>query len=662
MSTLLQPCCPLCTFSPQNPCPYVVSCIHRGPVCHKSKECTDLRAQRLRDIIEGKGETTRINIGAGTCGLAAGAEEVRKKIELFLTSQKINFKLAQVGCIGFCQRELFVDIKKPGYPRLLYADITVDNINELLQEVFIHNNLKNPFLLCGFSENDKLDGVPVLDEIPFFARQRKVVLANCGKIDPSSLDEALAHGAFLALEKVLRDYSPRQTCDLILDSGLRGRGGGGFPTGQKWKLALEQVSSEKYVVCNADEGDPGAFMDRAVLEGDPFKVLEGLLIAGYAIGAQRGIIYCRAEYPLAIKRLNRALEQMKQWGFLGHNCFDAAFNFEVKIKEGAGAFVCGEETALIASIEGKRGVPRARPPYPTEEGLLGKPTVINNVETLSNIPSIINNGPSWFSAMGTQKSPGTKVFALSGTVKNTGLVEIPMGTTLKELVYEIGGGPLEGHQIKAVQIGGPSGGCIPENLLDVTVEYETLKELGAMMGSGGLVVMDERTCMVDVARFFMEFLKNESCGKCIPCREGTTRLYEILDSLTQKPHYSNELQRLRRYKGLFQLEDLAMTIRETSLCGLGMSAANPVLSTLQYFREEFEQHLLNYTCPAGQCQGLRTFVINQELCTGCARCSKKCPAQAIVGQIKKAHYILEDRCMGCGACVEVCPKSAITSK
>jgi NADH:ubiquinone oxidoreductase subunit F (NADH-binding)/Pyruvate/2-oxoacid:ferredoxin oxidoreductase delta subunit len=661
MSTLLQPCCHLCTFSPQNPCPYVITCIHQGPVCHQDEACSEKRARNLQRILGGDEKTVRVNIGAGTCGLAAGAEAVARQVESFLTARDIPHQIAMVGCLGYCQREIFVDIKAPGGPRLLYADLNPENISGLLDEFFINHQLTNRFLLASFSEADRLDGIPILSEVPFFARQQKVVLENCGKIDPASLDEALAHGSFLALEKVLREYDPEKMCQMIVDSGLRGRGGGGFLTGKKWQLALEQIAPEKFIICNADEGDPGAFMDRAVLESDPYKTLEGMLIAGYAIGAQRGVLYCRAEYPLAIKRLYQAIDEMSHWGLLGHNIFDAAFNFELKIKEGAGAFVCGEETALMASIEGKRGVPKARPPYPSESGLLGKPTVINNVETLSNVPAIVINGPAWFAGMGTKTSPGTKVFALSGVVKNNGLVEIPMGTTLRELVYEIGGGPLPDHQIKAVQIGGPSGGLIPENLLDVSVEYQTLKQLGAMMGSGGLVVMDERSCMIDIARYFMEFLKNESCGKCIPCREGTTRLFEIMDMLTKKPVYTDELQRLQRYKGQFHLEDLATTIQECSLCGLGASAANPVLSILRYFRDEFEEHLLKFNCPARQCKGLRSYRIEQELCTGCTRCVKKCPGKAIIGEIKKAHYIITDRCTGCGACASECPKTAITA-
>lgn len=443
---------------------------------------------------------------------------------------------------------------------------------------------------------------------------------------------------------------------MVTASGLRGRGGAGFLTGRKWRVAHDQVSAEKYVICNADEGDPGAFMDRAVLEGDPYRVLEGLAIAAYATGARHGYIYCRAEYPLAVERLQTAIERLQEAGLLGNNILDSQFAFEVKIKQGAGAFVCGEETAIIASIEGRRGMPRPRPPYPAERGLYGRPTVLNNVETLANVPCILDRGAEWFAGIGKGDS-GTKVFALSGAVRNTGLVEVPIGLRLSELVEDIGGGALPGHRLKAVQIGGPSGGCLPADALDVAVDYKALQERGAIMGSGGLVVMDERSCMVDVAKYFMEFIRSESCGKCAPCREGTTRLYEILVALCEKP--ANEDKRLARFRGLHAAEELADAIREASLCGLGQTAANPVLSTLRYFRDEYEAHLHEQRCPAGVCEGLRTFSIDNALCIGCGICRKSCPRDAIVGERKQAHYIIEDRCIGCGACVSVCPKDAI---
>ena len=445
---------------------------------------------------------------------------------------------------------------------------------------------------------------------------------------------------------------------MVKSSGLRGRGGAGFPTGQKWQVAHDQATSQKYLICNADEGDPGAFMDRAVLEGDPFRVIEGMLVAAYAIGASKGYVYCRAEYPLAIARLQDAIVQCRKAGLLGTNILGSLTDFDITIKQGAGAFVCGEETAILASIEGGRGMPRPRPPFPAVSGLHGKPTVLNNVETLANVPAILRNGPKWFKDLGIGDAAGTKVFALSGRVRNTGLVEVPVGIPLREVIYDIGGGAPEGHEIKAVQLGGPSGGCIPEAYLDVPTDYGKLQELGAMMGSGGMVVMDERTCMVDVAKYFMEFIRNESCGKCTPCREGTTRMHEILIALTERP-VGDEMRRLERFRGLLHLEELAQTIKDTSLCGLGQSAANPVLSTLRFFRDEYEAHIMEDRCPAGVCQGLRTYEVDNAVCIGCMACKKVCPSGAIVGERKAAHYIVVDKCIGCAACLEACPKNSI---
>ncbi len=498
-----------------------------------------------------------------------------------------------------------------------------------------------------------------MSDTPFFARQTRVVLDNCGMVDPASLDAALAAGGFAAAAGALTTMTPQEVCNTVIASGLRGRGGAGFPTGQKWKVALDVPASQKYLICNADEGDPGAFMDRAVLEGDPFRVIEGMLIAAYAIGATKGYVYCRAEYPLAIARLQDAIAQCRKAGLLGQNILGSMTGFDITIKQGAGAFVCGEETAILASIEGGRGMPRPRPPFPAVSGLHGKPTVLNNVETLANVPGILRNGPEWFQDLGIGDAAGTKVFALSGQVRNTGLVEVPVGIPLREVVYTIGGGAPEGHQIKAVQLGGPSGGCIPDAYLDVPADYAKLQELGAMMGSGGMVVMDERTCMVDVAKYFMEFIRNESCGKCTPCREGTTRMHEILIALTERP-VGDEIRRLERFRGLLHLEELAQIIKDTSLCGLGQSAANPVLSTLRFFRDEYEAHIMEDRCPAGVCQGLRTYQVDNASCIGCMACKKVCASGAIVGERKNAHYIVVDKCLGCGACMDACPKQSIS--
>jgi NADH:ubiquinone oxidoreductase subunit F (NADH-binding)/Pyruvate/2-oxoacid:ferredoxin oxidoreductase delta subunit len=657
-SHLIDPCCGECRHSKANPCRHLIECIAKGPICHNREECRTLRAGR-RALAQRGGEGTLLFIGTGTCGLANGAGKIMKQIESFLAAGNISAKVIEVGCVGYCQREVFVDLVMENGTRLSYCDLTSENAHEFLEEVFVRKNYKNRFLL-GQVGNGRgpLADVPSVNEVPFFRKQKKMVLENCGQIDPSSLDAALAAGTFRAATKVLHQMTPAEVCDEVLASGLRGRGGAGFPTGQKWRVAHDTVSAQKYIICNADEGDPGAFMDRAVLEGDPFRVLEGMVIAAYAVGASQGYIYCRAEYPHALKRLRGAIDQCREAGLLGNNIFDSLFSFDVKIKKGAGAFVCGEETAILASIEGGRGMPRPRPPFPAVSGLHGKPTVLNNVETLANVSMIIENGAVWFKGLGLGEAAGTKVFALSGTIQNTGLVEVPIGIPLREIIFDIGGGALPGHRIKAVQIGGPSGGCIPEDKMDIPVDYSSLQTLGAMMGSGGMVVMDERSCMVDVAKYFMEFLRNESCGKCSPCREGTTRMCEILTSLSERP-VGDEIRRLERFRGILHLQELAETVRETSLCGLGQTAGNPVLSTLRFFRDEYETHILENRCPAGACQGLKFYRIDTDLCIGCTACKKKCPSEAIVGERKKAHYIVKDQCLGCGSCKDNCPQHAI---
>ncbi|MCZ7558006.1 MAG: 4Fe-4S binding protein [Bacteroidia bacterium] len=488
----------------------------------------------------------------------------------------------------------------------------------------------------------------------------KINLENCGVIDPESIDQYLATGGYTALSKVVNGSGPQEVIDDILKAGLRGRGGGGFPTGRKWQLARDAKGDKKYLICNADEGDPGAFMDRALLEGDPHRVVEGMIIAAYAIGASYGYIYCRAEYPLAIERIEKTLAAAREYGLLGNNILGSGFNFDMRIKKGAGAFVCGEETALIHSIEGRRGMPRPRPPYPAVSGLFGKPTVINNVETFANVTTVFKNGADWYAGIGTDTSKGTKIFALSGKVANVGLVEVPMGISLREIIFDIGGGVPDGKAFKAVQIGGPSGGALPTAVIDTPVDYEHLKKVGAMMGSGGLVVMDETTCMVDLAKYFMTFIQSESCGKCIPCREGTKRLLEILERLTIA-HRNEKTQEesLLRFQGMVYLDRLASVIKDTSLCGLGQTAANPVLSTLHYFREEYEAHLYDRSCPAGACRELLTYHIDTDKCNGCGLCAKKCPENAILGEKKKAHYIIEDKCIRCDQCRVNCNFDAI---
>jgi NADH:ubiquinone oxidoreductase subunit F (NADH-binding)/Pyruvate/2-oxoacid:ferredoxin oxidoreductase delta subunit len=658
-SQLMAPCCQRCRHTPSAPCPDLLECIAHGPVCHSDGACRAQRAGRRERARLGGGSGPVLFVGAATCGRANGALAVIAAAEQFFAGRGLHVPVLQTGCVGYCQREVFVDLVTAEGARLTYCDLGPDTINEFLNAMFCEGELANRFLLGrADDQSDLYSGFPLVADAPFFARQTKVVLENCGIVDPTSLDAALAVGGFNAAAKALTKMTPAEVCDEVSEAGLRGRGGAGFATGRKWRIALDQPRAQKYLICNADEGDPGAFMDRAILESDPFRVIEGMLIAAYAIGATSGYVYCRAEYPLAIERLQDAIAQCRQAGLLGRNIFGSLVDFDIAVKTGAGAFVCGEETAIMASIEGGRGMPRPRPPYPAVAGLYGKPTVLNNVETLANVAPIVARGATWFRDIGYGEAAGTKVFALSGRVRNTGLVEVPVGVPLGEIVNDIGGGAPAGHVLKAVQIGGPSGGCIPADRLDVPTDYGALQELGAMMGSGGMVVMDERTCMVDVAKFFMEFIRGESCGKCAPCREGTTRMHEILVELTERP-VGDQMRSLERFRGVLHLEDLAETVRETSLCGLGQSAANPVLSTLRFFRDEYEAHVMESRCPAGVCQGLRVYDIDPELCSGCTLCAQNCPGDAIVGKRKFAHTILIDRCSGCGACAEACPKQAV---
>lgn len=602
-----------------------------------------------------------IYIGAGTCGLGAGAGKTIEVVKNYLSKKSIEADVIEVGCIGLCKAEPIVDIQVPGKNRISFQKVTFDKAEAILDGVF-SNNIEGLDVLgqIGIKGSEKWKGVTDLqNEHPFFAKQKRIVLKNCGLVNPESIEEYIAFGGYANMLKTLKKYSSAEVCDIIEKSGLRGRGGGGFPTGKKWKIALMEKNEQKYLICNADEGDPGAFMDRAVVEGDPHRLIEGMAIGAYAIGASVGYVYIRAEYPLAIQRLKIAIQQAKDYGLLGKNIFNTGFDFELKIKMGAGAFVCGEETALINSIQGYRGMPRPRPPFPSVSGLFGKPTCINNVETFANVPEILNHGWEWFSSIGTENSKGTKVFALSGKIENTGLVEIPMGTTIREILYDIAGGIANKKKFKAVQIGGPSGGCITEENLDIQIDYASLIAAGAMMGSGGLVVMDEDNCMVDVAKFFMDFIQRESCGKCIPCREGTRRMLEILQSITSKPLNNGENIALERMKGVMQLEKLGKIIKDTSLCGLGQSAPNPVLSTLRWFRSEYEEHIFERNCSTKTCTELRKFKILTDICTGCTVCSKKCPTGAIIGSKKTPHFITEDKCIGCGTCKDVCNFNAI---
>ena len=602
-----------------------------------------------------------IYIGAGTCGLGAGANKTIVKTKQYLADKKIDARIIETGCIGLCSSEPIMDVQIPGHNRISFESITEDKVEDVLDHVFQLELPEEKVLGQFITPNNRAwEQVIDINQHPFFARQQRLVLKNCGIIDPVSIEEYIAKGGYKSFIKTISVYESTEICQLVLDSGLRGRGGGGFPSAMKWKFANKEISDQKYLICNADEGDPGAFMDRAVIEGDPHKLIEGMAIAAFGIGATKAYIYIRAEYPLAIERLHIAIKQAKEYGLVGKNIFGTNIDFEIKVKMGAGAFVCGEETALMHSIEGKRGMPSPRPPFPTTSGLFGKPTVINNVETLSNVPEIIEKGKDWFASIGTEKSKGTKVFALSGKIQLTGLVEVPMGTPIREILFDIAGGIKDGKKFKAVQIGGPSGGCITEENLDIQIDYDSLLEVGAMMGSGGLVVMDEETCMVDVAKFFMDFIQRESCGKCIPCREGTKRMLEILESITDKPHSTTNTEALDRFKGIMQLEKLGRVIKDTSLCGLGQSAPNPVLSTLRWFRDEYDAHIFDRKCPAGVCTNLRLFKIDVDKCSGCTVCAKKCPTGAIIGSRKTPHFIVEDKCIGCGTCAEVCKFDAVS--
>ncbi len=651
-------CCNECWHSPEKPCELFIRCCTKGPLCHHNKECQDKVASYNRKIKYIDHDVPIIFIGMGTCGLASGAQKVEEAIKAELKKLNIIALIEPTGCIGYCAKEVIVDIKLPGKARVSYCEVTPKIVSKLIQKTIIEEGVFEENLLG--SHTHKSNGVPSINEHPFFKHQMKVVLENCGVVNPSSTDAYIANGGFKAFDKVLRLMKPAEVVKEVLDAGLRGRGGAGFPTGKKWKMALNQKSGMKYIVCNADEGDPGAFMDRSILESDPYRVVEGMLIGAYAIGASVGYIYCRAEYPLAIKRLEETIGECKRYGLLGRNILGHNFSFDLKIKKGAGAFVCGEETALLGSIEGRRGMPKPRPPFPTTSGLFGMPTVINNVETFANISALINNGAHWFSSIGTEKSKGTKVFALSGKIQNSGLVEVPMGVTLKDVVFNIGGGIPNEKKFKAVQIGGPSGGCLPESIINTPVDYESLKEVGAMMGSGGFVVMDEETCMVDIAKYFLTFIQNESCGKCVPCREGTKRMLEIIERVpTSYKSTANKLDQLQRFKGIIHLQRLSEVIIDTSLCGLGQSAPNPVLSGLRYFRDEYEEHLYERKCQAAVCKELLTFTIDNGICNGCGVCIRKCGSEAILGEKGKAHYIVQDKCIKCGLCFEACRFDAI---
>ena len=603
-----------------------------------------------------KAEDQKILICAGTGCISSGSLEVFDKLKEIMDKKGIDCSveldtekhehkdvgLKKSGCHGFCELGALVRIEPQGY---LYTRVKVSDCEEIVEETIVKGNYVDRL---GYSRDNIL--FKEQDEIPFYEKQTRLVLEHCGHIDATSIMEYLAVGGYSALEKAVFDLEPKDILDEIKESGLRGRGGGGFPTGRKWEQVAAHTTDKKYVVCNGDEGDPGAFMDRSIMEGDPHRMIEGMTIAGLACGADEGYIYVRAEYPMAVSRLKLAIAQAEKMNLLGDNILGTGKSFNLHINRGAGAFVCGEGSALTASIEGRRGMPRVKPPRTVDEGLFDKPTVLNNVETFANVPPIIDRGSEWFKSIGTEKSPGTKAFAITGNITNTGLIEVPMGTTLREVIFDIGGGMRGGKKFKAVQIGGPSGGCLTEEHLDLPLDFDSLSKAGAMIGSGGLVVMDEDTCMVEVARFFMNFTQNESCGKCVPCREGTKRMLEILERIVSGEGEEGDID---------MLLDLADTISNTALCGLGKTAAYPVVSTIRSFREEYEAHIRDKHCPTGNCEKLKTIYIDKEICIGCSKCSRSCPVEAISGKIKEPFVIDSVKCIKCGACIGTCPVHAI---
>jgi NADH:ubiquinone oxidoreductase subunit F (NADH-binding)/(2Fe-2S) ferredoxin len=631
----------------------------------KIKSIKDLQKIKSTGLEKLYPQKTKISVGMASCGLAAGAGKVFDAIAQQIDERKADIILSPSGCLGFCQMEPLVSVHRPGEAKAIYSNITPGKVDKFLSSVLKGEEIDD-WMLCRIKEEEKIidntekklspdasegktGSMTLYNEVPFFRKQKKIVLRNCGFIDPDDIDEYIGRGGYSSLVKVLTANKPEEVIEEVKVSGLRGRGGAGFPTGLKWDLCRKAEGEKKYIICNADEGDPGAYMDRSVLEGDPHSVLEGMLLGAYAIGAQEGIIYIRTEYPLAIEKLTNALNQAKNYGLLGKKICNTGFNFTITIIEGSGAFVCGEETSLIASVEGRPAEPRPRPPFPAQSGLWGSPTNINNVETWANIPVIIARGGKWYSSIGTEKSKGTKVFSLVGAIKNTGLVEVPMGTTLKEIVYDIGGGILKDKQFKAVQTGGPSGGCIPARYIDMPVDYEKLAEIGSIMGSGGMVVMDEDNCMVDIARYFTSFTRDESCGKCTSCRDGLDTAYQLLTSITEGDGTQEDFE---------LLGELSEAIKDASECGLGKTAPNPILSTLQFFRDEYEEHITEKRCKAGVCKNLFSYLID-DTCNGCTLCRKVCAVEAITGDKKKIHTINQALCTKCGQCYRECKLGAV---
>jgi NADH:ubiquinone oxidoreductase subunit F (NADH-binding)/Pyruvate/2-oxoacid:ferredoxin oxidoreductase delta subunit len=602
-------------------------------------------------------------VNSSTSGIVAGSMRTWEAIEQYTEERSLEIDLAETGSIGLSSEDPVISVQLPGRTRIFFSRITAEKVPSLLDDIF-HNEVPDQHVIGQLNRDgqEPWNDVPSLEDIPYFALQSRIVMESCGIIDPFSLEEYIAGGGYRAFLRTISSYTFSEVCDLVSDSGLRGRSGGGFSTGEKWKAAFRTPSDQKYLVCNAEESDPGAFMDRTLMEGDPFRLLEGISIAAYAIGSNRAYIYIRSEYKDAIRRINSAIKILRGMGLLGDNILDSGYNLQISLRKGPGAFVCGEETALIASLEGRRGMPSSKPPYPSTSGYLGRPTVVNNVETLANLPGIIRLGPDWFKGIGTAECPGTKIFSISGCVPLTGLVEVPLGTSFDTIVNRIIGGVGKGRELKALHVGGPSGCMVPVELMDIPVTYESLKEKGLIMGSGGIFVMDDQSCVVNTVKYFMEYMHKQSCGKCIPCREGTRRMAEILGSITRKPADEEGHTTLESFKGLMQLETLAEVMKDTSLCGLGQNAPNPVVSTLKYFKNEYEEHILDRRCPSNSCTELRSWFIDVDLCTGCSICAKKCPAEAIIGTARHPYFIVQDKCIGCGICYDVCKFTAVYYK
>ena len=617
----------------------------------------------LQQVRREKTDKPVIFVSSGTSSVIAGSEKTYAAIETYLTENIPGVSLVNVGCTGPATYEPLVGIHIPGKNKLFFRNITEEKVEPLLNGVF-HNDINEDDLVgqSGTKGFELWSGIPFMDELPFFSKQKRVVLANCGCYDPESIEEYIARGGYRAYIKAIRHYTYEEVCDIVERSGLRGRSGGGYLTGLKWKHALNTSSNARYLICNAKESDPGAFTDRTILESDPHRLIEGIAIASYAIGASNAIIFMRSGSDHARNRLQKAIDRARDYGLFGHNIFSSGYNLDIVIRVEPGAFVCGEETALINTLEGKRGMPQLKPPYPTTAGLFGKPTVINNVETLMNVPVIMQNGPEWFRSIGTFNSPGTKIFAVAGKGRLSGVVEIEMGTTIRTILEDIADGIREGKEFKAIQLGGVSGSFITEENLDIAIDYDELREKGIGMGAGGFVIIDENTCMVDLVRYYMEFIRNESCGKCIPCREGTGRMLEILESVIRKPLNEESGTTLERFKGVMQLETIASVMKDTSLCGLGQTAPNPFISALKNFRDEFEEHIFDRKCRANICRGLRTFSIDVDKCTGCTACASKCPVNAIYGTRLQPFFIVEEKCIGCGICFDICKFSAINVK